>query len=355
MNKKEMVQAVLDKGMLISPDILDRLNEDTLRSILMNGNKAAEKNGLVVEAIPQPPTSETADINPPKEKQEMPRKPDISIKTRKTDSIQKLNPQDCIKYYNNKYNSLKNILLKKTSATSINKTNNNPGTVTIIGMVKERGPNGLMLEDPTGTIETVLNPTIDNRNMAEDDVLAISGGVREGKLFAKEIALPDVPLTHPVGEIDATMLLTEKMPSKDQNSNTNVDIICAPEEMKIGDNGTKLTNPAMIEITKQGKTIRLLVYKPEKETGLSTAVELLKKRHLSPQRNQVFSSVTRDDHDPFLIDPIPDIFWLISHEKGTTIYKGVTIISFNQNNAAMVDLKTRKVEFIGNSSIPGTH
>ena len=49
MNKKEMVQEILSKGVVISPDLLDRLNENTLQSILQGENKkeqaVAEKLG----------------------------------------------------------------------------------------------------------------------------------------------------------------------------------------------------------------------------------------------------------------------------------------------------------------------
>jgi len=346
MNKKEMVKAILGKGILITPDLLDKLNEDTLQSILQN----ADKTKLVLETAPEtkerqpvkpeankaPETTANPISKPTADPIAQSTKPTISIKIRQPSTAPKLSPEDFVKYYNNKYNSIKNILLKKTDALSINKVNNSTLPVAVIGIVKEKTPNGFVLEDPTSEMEVIAKS--ESENITEDDVLAVKGNAREGKLFGKEIILPDVPLTHPVGGIDATLFITGKPP----NTPENIDVVCSPEKI-IGPDKTNsdIPNPAWITITKQEKSVRFLVYKPGNETTISDAVEMLKKRHLSPRRNQVASS-----DDPFLIDPVPDVFWINSKERGFKAYKGVTVISCGQDGSARIDLATKKVDFL---------
>ena len=52
MNKKEMVKSILDKGILISPNLLDSLNDSTLNSIIAGGNGKGRK--IVLDAVPRP-------------------------------------------------------------------------------------------------------------------------------------------------------------------------------------------------------------------------------------------------------------------------------------------------------------
>jgi DNA polymerase II small subunit/DNA polymerase delta subunit B len=366
MNKREMVKAILNKGVLISPGLLDRLNENTLQSIIMDAKQNGDKNGLVLDSVPVPsavPTETTGTLpsehapNPAQSAQqsahtvqtkEMPVKahPGITIKTEaKRQTGQKLSAGDFVQYYNVRYGALKNMLLRKTNAVSINKLDSGQGTSTIIGMVKEKTQKGIILEDPTGQIEVVASQDmLNSMGVAEDDVLAATGSAREAAFFAKGIVLPDVPLTHPMGSMDATLMLSERISNTTQ-ATQKADIICTPDGIVSQGKSTDLTNPAWVEITGQEKIVRLLVYTPEGEATLSDAVEMLKKRHLSPKRSQVRQFVGPDPKDPFLIEQIPDIFWLVSKEKGFKAYKGVTVISCGPESAAIVDLKARTASF----------
>jgi|GEM_PF-745163 len=345
MNKKEMVKTVLERGILIAPGMLDKLNEDTLKSII-NEAEQNTQTALVVDSIPDspPPTESPQPTTKPTKTEyvqnthtEKPKHEPISITIRELEQKNTLSTEDFVGYYNNKHNTIRDMLLRKVNAVSINKTNNH-GTVTIIGMVRELTQNGLIIEDATGHAEVFGGrDIIRDMNISEDDVLAITGNMREGKVFLKEITLPDVPLTHPVGELDATISFSERAP-KTQDT----DVVCTPDSINNNKN-TALPNPAWINIKKQGKSIKLLVYKPKKDATLSNAIESLKKRHLSPERSQI-----RGPDDPFLIDPIPDVFWFITKEKGHKAYKGVTIVSCGQSAVARIALDTRKVEFIDN-------
>jgi DNA polymerase II small subunit/DNA polymerase delta subunit B len=352
MSKKDMIKQIVSNGLLVSPDVLDYLNEDTLQSILQQSDKAS----IVLESVPaapavvhkkprqtQPevplPAGKTKKAESPAAVKKDPKsaasETGISIGVTEVISKQKFSPDDFVKYYNNKYNTLKDILLKKTGALSVNKAADSASPITVIGMVKEMTQHGFVIEDPTGEIEVVTSP---ENNISEDDVLAVSGYVREGKLFGKEMIFPDVPLTHASGTIEARLMFSETPPKQ----LPQVDVLCSPSKIVTSSGSSaELPNPAMISVTKKGKTINILVYRPAAGTELSDAVSMLKKRHLSPKRGQVFGP-----DDPFMIKPIPEIFWLVSASRGIKIYKGVTIISCGQKSAAVVDMATQKVGFI---------
>jgi len=335
MNKREMVKMVLDKGILISPDMLGKLNEDTLKTILKDAEQP--RNGIVMDEVPNQSQS-SEDRAQPKKKQ--PSESTVSLKIRKHEQKTQLTPGDCAKFYNNKYDALKGILLKKTDAVSINKAGSNQSTISVIGMVIEKTQRGFMLEDPTGKAEIIASPEmIDSSTIAEDDVVAVTGNMKEGIIYGKEIINPDVPLTNKPNELDAKILFSERQIHDHQNS----DVICTPEQILAkGMEPVRLGNPAWVDILKYGKSLKLLIYRPDGDSTLLDAVEMLKKRHMPIKRENVLGP-----NDSFLIDPIPDIFWFVSKEKGFRSYKGVTVVSCGPNAVAAVDLVTRKVVFSG--------
>lgn len=239
----------------------------------------------------------------------------ILINKREIKKRKKLTPQDFFQYYTNKFEGIKSLLLKKMNAISINKAKTSFLPVSVIGMVQEIIPNGFILEDPTGRIEVIsqepeINP---------DDVLGVSGLVREGKLFAQKIIWPDVPLPDQTKSLPITLTLSLQ--------NTKTPYTITPE-----------TNPFWCEITNGKTKIILLAYKPKNPINKQQAFTLLKKRHLSPERNQIMFT-----EDYFLINPVPEIFWIVSDETWFSRYKGVTIVSAMSSK---IDLKTMEVQIL---------
>jgi DNA polymerase II small subunit/DNA polymerase delta subunit B len=348
MNKREMVHTILEKGILISPGLLDRLNEETLQSIIMDAQQNGDKNGIVVDQMPDAAGIEITKKQQPEPAIKEAPAPEVqghsavSIEIRKPEIRQHLTPEDFVRHYNNQYGALRDILLKKTNAVSINKLNGGQNPVTVIGMVKEKAQNSLKLEDPTGQAEIALGQGITNGvEIENDDVLAVTGNASQGKIAGKSVTFPDVPLTHPVGSLDAKIILTENMP----NTAQDIDATFTPSSMapRSGE-AASYANPAHIKLSKDGKALNMLIFRPDKDGPLSDAVKHLKKRHLPLKPSQVRAQ------DPFLIDPIPDIFWFVCKEKGIQAYKGVTVVSCGPNAAARIDLNTRKVEFILNDN-----
>ena len=257
---QETVKKLIENGILPTQDILKKIEKYGIESVLKKDKK-------------------------------------MSIEKRAINTLEKLTPKDFFHYYTNKYEGIKSLLLKKMSAISINQAKNSFLPVSVIGMVQEKTPSGFILEDPTGRIEVISQED----SIKPDDVLGVTGPVREQKLFAEKIIWPDIPLTHKTKNIPITITL-----SLEKNKNTIV-----PD-----------TNPFWCDIWYENEKITLLAYRPENEIERQDAFELLKKRHLSPERNQI---IFIEDH--FLIEPVPDVFWIIAQKEWNAIYKGVTVVS----------------------------
>jgi len=309
MDKKEIVKTFFEHNILLSPQMLEMINENNINEIL---SRAKQSDTPII-----------TDLSPK----------EISVEVRKAAQKKSLSPQDFAKYYNNKCDGIKNILLKKIGkekeVVSINKTKNAFSDVLVIGMVKELTPQGFVLEDMTGEVDVISKQT-----PSMDDVVCVKGLVREARLFAKELILPDIPLSREIVRIDASILLTT-----DENANFVIVFNAEGKEAK----KTLTSNPSWVSISKNSKKASILVYKPLEEADKQQAINYLKKRHLTPQRNQITSN-----EDYFLLDPIPDILWLVQKNSWMENYKGVNIIS--GVGPVKINLGTRAVEFVKSQS-----
>lgn len=318
--KNEIVKRALDAGILLTPALLETTDEKKLNDMI---NEAKGKKPILTE-------------------RGVPSKSRIVLKVTRIQPKQKLTPDDFTRYYNNKYEGIKKILLKKLDAVSINKIEKSYSEVSVIGMVREPAVNGFVLEDPTGEIDVVSNNEI-----GVDDVIGVKGNVREGKLIEKEIVLPDVPLENVPKKLQNTsILLTTSLTDKTKPLVQAANFVLVPKsgdelnEKEKDKMITDFTNPTTITISSQGTEFRVLVYNPGTDIDEKQALDYLRKRHLSPDRNMIIGI-----EDCFLMEPIPDIFWIISKNRFIGNYKGVTIISCEAPDAAMINLETREVEF----------
>lgn len=307
MDKKKIVQTFLDSGLLLSPKIIDNINEDNINTYLKTKN-------LIVEENPKKGN--------PKEEKPKGNKSEITVNFHNSKSKPKLTIQDFVKYYNEIYEHLRNTLLKKTNATSINKIMNAVSEVTVIGMIKEITQQGFILEDPTGEIEVITNQSLD-----VNAVIAVTGVVREKKLFKQEIIYPEIPLPKNIPKFEGNLLLTTG------EAKENYDVIFTTTGIK----GHKIkSNPTWAEIEKRDKKITVLIYTPDSPIEEMDIIKHLQKR-LLPSK-----SITPNKN--ILIETIPDIFWLIQDKEWTKNYKGITIISTDKT--AAINLNTRECKFI---------
>ena len=211
------------------------------------------------------------------------------------------------------------LIKKMPNAVSINKVSGLYSNVDIIGMVASQSHGRFVLEDPTGTIEVVHNDSI-----LPDTVIGVSGFIKEGKLFPKKIVLPDIPLNRTIQTIDnESLLLSPKKTSSESG------LVLVPDNLA--------ENPARGAVKNGSSAINILVYKPDKKADVKKAVEWLKYRCI-PHPD------IPNPTNSYVIEPVPDIFWVVSGDRGFELYKGVTVICTNKT-PAKIDLGSLQVTF----------
>ena len=294
MNKKDMVKTLYEKGILPSPKELESLS--------------AEPHAIPLES----------------------RGSRLSVTPRKHERRKKLSPQDFIDYYNSKYEKIKAMLLKKIDAVSITNAKTDPSPCGIIGIVKNLTQAGFIFEDPTGELEVMKSSIRELEKISLDNVFGLRGFVRENRFFPKEIVWPGIPLNHRIGRIRGINIMLSKNPKEAACS-------LAISEGKTKNNLQIGETPEWIDITRGQDRVTFLAFKTKATKG--EALFYLKRRCL-PEPNPI-----KTTENPYLIEEIPDIVWLIQDDEWTENYRGITIISCGSQSLAKLDLGARTVEF----------
>ncbi|UCC91347.1 MAG: hypothetical protein JSV39_03460 [Candidatus Aenigmatarchaeota archaeon] len=280
MDKKGIIGRFLKRGILLSPEELEEINEENYMQILESRGGATEKKERIV-------------VEP---------------------KGGKITPDEFIKTQNTKFEFLREILLKKIEAVSINKGRKVFSEVAIIGRVKELTGRGFVVEDVTGETEVVT----ENEETGIGDVLGAMGFFKENCFFPKQIIWPDVPLENTPNTPGKSITLTTKLKEGMK------DVVVCPDAKPSENVVTGFDKFGVVKITKGGSEIRILVFSPDKEKNEDGAVRILKKR-------TVEGGGVVDD----LIKEIPDIFWLFNNKRNwTKNYRGVVIISNDENSFA---------------------
>lgn len=330
--KEKIVRQFLGEGILLSPGTLEKITEGNAEQML---ERARKSRSLIFTFA-----DEAADIKPtPPDRGPAPQPAPSNenrLEVRKMQKRQKLSPQDFTGYYNTRFEGLKAMLQKKAeSVVSVANSRKSSSAVTTIGMVREPTQRGFIIEDTTGWAEVITK----SEDVVPDDVIAVKAGVKEEKLFAEEIIWPDIPMGRSHNRPAMKILLTDKDGHKAEEDV----IVVTPEAVHSFDKKKiSLPNPGWITINKDPLAATILVYAPDKPVTAKEAFAWLRKRHLSPSKNQI-----RGTDDPFLIEPIPDLLWIVQSEKFTDNYKGVIMISSDGKEAAEVDLASGDVKFGG--------
>lgn len=278
MSKREIVGMFLKKGVLLSPEDLEKINKENYMQTL-------EKK-----------TSET--------------KKQIVIEPKRGE----MSSEEFIKTYNKKFEFLREILLKKIDAVSINKGRKVFSEVAIIGRVKDITARGFIIEDVTGETEVIG----ENKDVKVGNVLGMKGHFKENSFFPKQTIWPDISLENTPKPIGANITLTTKT-----KETMNGLVICPnakPSENMI----TGFDKLGLIKMSKDGKEIRIVAYSPKNEINEEEAVKILKKRMISEEG--IIDN---------LITEIPDILWIYNNKRNwTRNYKGVVIVSSEENSFA---------------------
>lgn len=283
MNKKGIISFFLKEGIMLSPELLERINENNKEEILRELKGENKEEGEKKE-----------------ERNERGR--GVSV-------------EDVLKYYRKKYEIMSNILLKKLDAVSINKGKKIFSKTSIIGRVKERTTKGFIIEDVTGETEVIT----DNRTVSIGDVIGLKGWFKENGFFPEEIIWPDIPLSNK-GNIP-NILLTRKLTDRVREEGGKGFIIINL------DSQTKMNeNPFWLFTQNKEKKTSVLVLKPPKKIEHQMVANFLKRREL-PHEKEVGSYIT------YLLEEIPDVLWLVDNkENWSKNYKGVLVVSTDEES-----------------------
>jgi hypothetical protein len=325
MDKKELVRKLLRKGIMVTPDDLERLNEENLEEFVRNrGFKKTHANG--------PETQEAGDGEKSGADQSE-AGTGLRISVARAEAKPRISTQDFVSFYRERFQTLRGLLAKRVDAVSINKTRNVFSNLSVIGMVKEKTGRGFIIEDETGEIEAVTD-----QELGEDDVVGVTGLVKEGRLFAGEITFPDLPFNRDIGKLAGVRIFIGRSLPKDAEADAF--FIAGKAESERKDVTSGLSSPSAIVLVRENERVAMLYFMPGPGAGLHQAGEWLKKRHLPLGREDVLGPM---DHS--VLDPVPDIIWLDLEEKGSSLHKGVLVVSPGPGGA-LVDLESKEVEFV---------
>ncbi|GEM_PF-1422516 len=330
-----LVEDFLEKGKLLSPEVLeelDSLDDNLLKKLIENTDLVITKNDVKKLIIPKPKV--------------------VHLEYEKGGEV---HISEFTQFYLDRFEFLKNEVKNRLDGANISSINNlSSGKSSVIGMVRKTGDGEVILEDKTGE----LTLKTDN-GFINDEVVGVKGDVIKNKevvMSPKKIVYPDVPIRKNVATLDKDLsaLFVSKIDKDTKKRLGEIDpdyIFCTSdtdvEEMDIvhiSDEPGELCDidPLRCNID----DIRILVHngesvkKAKDELNLGTKetlTALLKKRHLDPVEMHSLK-------DRYLIKEVPDIIHVSGEENTVTNYKGVTLISTNDKTAYLVNLKTREVE-----------
>lgn len=188
--QKEIVSALIDKGVVVTPDLFEKIKDKEYSEIIKTIDEIKGINQRIV--------------------QEHGKKGYSFIFNHEKKDVNKT-VEDFILYFNVRYKNIENILknrIELQGATSLKRIaqKSEKEAVSIIGMVKniaETKNNNIIItvEDPTGEIKVVIQRTKKEvfeaaRTLTLDEIIGVVGVLGKGAIFGEKIIWPDIPITH---------------------------------------------------------------------------------------------------------------------------------------------------------------
>ena len=218
--KKDIIDIFLKNGILISSDLLKKIEDEEQVSRIFSILKTKKPEDFAVagtdlnELISEN-KKQQAETKTPTWENDL--KENVKIVYSYKEETKKRDPQDFTDYFNNRYKAIEKILkqrqeLNNTISISkiLNKKDKEP--VSIIGMVsdKQTTKNGnlmFLLEDPTGRRRVLINknkPALFNeaKDVVLDEVIGVVGVNVDTLIFANNIIWPDVPTSKELKKSD---------------------------------------------------------------------------------------------------------------------------------------------------------
>jgi DNA polymerase II small subunit len=210
--KKDIVNFFLKKGMLVSQDILEHLEDKkNLAEVhkLVETNYAKDisvLNKKIKYLFEQIVKDELENTN---EKKTPDSESNVKVVYSYNGTAKKREANDFIQYFNNRFRTLQQILKQRPelhNRLSINRLANKKDReqISVIGMVrdKQQTKNGnymLTIEDNTGSIRIIITKNKPKlfkvaQDIVLDEVIGITGANGDNIIFVNNISFPDIPL-----------------------------------------------------------------------------------------------------------------------------------------------------------------
>jgi hypothetical protein len=277
---------------------------------------------------------------------------------------------DYVEKLSSRYEKIKLLLLKQMTPKkllSINKIGTKTADFSIIGLVREKNEDSVLVEDPTGEINLLIDEKMkeESTNVLLDDVVGVQCKKVKEKYYAEKIYYPDILSSRKISRTNdeikiaifqMSSYLTESKYKKLADYLSTVGSLSALFIFSQSGNNTQnntLSKFNLIQISHdstpklfQLNEIKILtIPKPFFEEITTTAstpevfLSILKRRELF-----VPTSTNPHARKDFVLNEVPDI--IISNLDGSfhQNYKGTTIISTSDSQKIfMINLKTREV------------
>jgi len=359
MNEEDIVGAFLENGFQISRGALRMISEDP-RAIIFELKKINPRPFIITEQHIKKVLENISN-----------KQISIKIIRKYTISQTPVHISDYIKTLSSRYEKIKSLLLKQMAPKklmSINKITPRTTPFSIIGVIRKKNDNSVLIEDLTGEMTLYFDETTigELENMLLDDVVGIQCEKIKEKYYVKKLFYPDILSSREINKTEDEMEIAiasipKKVSSTNQKnfinhlstsnplslflfSNFSVPPLCASSRLKI----IQITPNDPPQLLQLGGIKILVIPKLffgealSQTSPLETFISILKRRELFP-----ISSPVPHAYENFVLDETPDIIISDFVESFYQNYKGTTIISnSNPQKIFFVNLKTREAREI---------
>ncbi len=214
MNQKQAVQELAEVGCIVEKNALDRIQEEHVDRIKELSPKPMIVNEQLItnisaalDAAANMEDTQEADAavaeTIAEHGQDQSLTTSVEVLTEIDMEKEKRTVQDFVDYYNDRYERIKNLLLRRRdiqSAISLSHIENrNEGEeVSVVGIVTDKyktnsGKFIVYIEDPTGATKLLVEEE-DGEHIVQDEVIGANGSLGDDIIFCDDVIWPDLPL-----------------------------------------------------------------------------------------------------------------------------------------------------------------
>jgi len=208
MDQEQVVQELAEVGCIVEKNALNTIQEEHVDRIKELSPTPMIVNEQLVANIAaslgaDDDTGGAAGDEIVQEQRTRPLTTSVDILTERDMEKEKRTLQDFVDYYNDRYERVKNLLLRRRdiqSAMSLSHldTRSDGDEVSVVGVVNDKyktnsGKFIVNVEDPTGTFKLLVEEE-DGENIVMDEVIGANGSLGDDIIFVDDVIWPDLPL-----------------------------------------------------------------------------------------------------------------------------------------------------------------